>query len=93
MKYLEDEKERQNEYINEKYHDNINQINYQYLLENTEKLTKMDDGIDFMIENKKKDELKKTYELLKLYGPSLNILKECFASYMKKKLEELKKKK
>ena len=30
LNYLEEEKERQKEYINEKYHDNINKINYQY---------------------------------------------------------------
>ena len=93
MQYLEEEKERQKEYINEKYHDNINNINYQNLLENVEQLVNMDNGIAFMFENRKKDELKKAYELLKLYKPSLNILKEAFISYMKKKYEELKEKK
>jgi hypothetical protein len=86
LKYLEEEKERQNEYINKKYHDSLNQINYQYLLENVEKLVKMDNGIDFMFENRKKDELKKVYDLLKLYEPSLNVLKAAFGSFMKKKM-------
>ena len=93
LKYLEEEKERQNEYINKKYHDSLNKINYHYLFENVEKLVKMDNGIDFMLENRKKDELKKVYELLKLYEPSLNVLKEAFVSFMKKKCEELKEKK
>ena len=53
----------------------------------------MDNGIDFIFENRKKDELKKVYELLKLYEPSLNVLKEAFVSFMKKKCEELKEKK
>ena len=47
----------------------------------------MDNGIAFMFENRKKDELKKTYELLKLYKPSLNILKEVFIFYMKKNMK------
>ena len=93
LKYLEEEKERQNEYINEKFHDSLNKINYHYLFENVEKLVKMDNGIDFMLENRKKDELKKVYELLKLYEPSLNVLKATFGSFMKKKCEELKEKK
>ena len=93
MKYLEEEKERQKEYITQKYHNKINHINYQYLLENLKDLVNMDNGIAFMFENRKKDELKKAYELLKLYEPSLNILKEAFIFYMKKKCEELKEKK
>ena len=93
LKYLEEEKERQKEYINEKYHNNINDINYQYLLENIEELVNRDNGIAFMFENRKKDELKKAYELLKLYRPSLNILKEVFVSYVKNKYEEIKEKK
>ena len=93
LKYLEEEKERQEDYINAKYHDIINKVNYQYLLENVEQLVKMDNGIAYMFENRKKDELKKAYELFKLYEPSLNILKEAFISFMKKKYEELKEKK
>lgn len=93
LKYLEEEKERLKDYINEKYHDNINKINYQYLLENVEDLVNMDNGIAFMFENRKKDELKKAYELLKLYEPSLNILKKAFISYMKKNVKELNEKK
>ena len=93
LKYLEEEKDRLKDYINEKYHDNINKINYQYLLENVEDLVNMDNGIAFMFENRKKDELKKAYELLKLYEPSLNILKKAFISYMKKNVKELNEKK
>ena len=92
LKYLEEEKERQKDYINEKYHDIINKVNYQYLLENVEQLVKKE-GIAYMFENRKKDELKKAYELFKLYEPSLNILKEAFISFVKKKYEELKEKK
>ena len=93
LKYIEEEKERQREYINEKYNDSINKINYQFLLGNVEELIRMDNGIASMFENKKKDELKKAYELLKLYEPSLNILKEAFVSYIKNKCEEFKEKK
>ena len=92
LKYLEEEKERQEDYINVKYHDIINKVNYQYLLENVEELVKKE-GIAYMFENRKKDELKKAYELFKLYEPSLNVLKEAFISFMKKKYEELKEKK
>ena len=54
MKYLEEEKVRQEEYINEIFHDKINKINYQYLLENVEELVKKDNGTAFMFENRKK---------------------------------------
>ena len=90
LKYLEEEKEREKEYINEIFHDKINKINYQYLLENAEELVKMNNGIAFMFENRKKDELQKVYELFKLYEPSLNILKEAFKSYIETKCEEIK---
>ena len=92
LKYLEEEKERQEEYMNVKYHNIINKVNYQYLLENVEQLVKKE-GIAYMFENRKKDELKKAYELFKLYEPSLNVLKEAFVSFVKKKYEELKEKK
>ena len=65
MKYLEEEKVRQEEYINEIFHDKIKKINYQYLLENVEELVKKDNGTAFMFENRKKDELKKGFTLKK----------------------------
>ena len=65
MKYLEEEKVRQEEYINEIFHDKIKKINYQYLLENVEELVKKDNGTAFMFENRKKDELKKGCSLKK----------------------------
>ena len=86
LNYLQEEKDRQKEYINEKYHDSLNKINYKYLLENAENLIKMDNGINSMLENNKKDELKKAFELFKLYEASLNVLKEAFVSFMKKKM-------
>ena len=75
MKYLEEEKVRQEEYINEIFHDKINKINYQYLLENVEELVKKDNGTAFMFENRKKDELKKGCTLKK-YMNYLNYMNQ-----------------
>ena len=90
LKYLNEEKERQKEYINPNYHKDIDNINYQYLIGgNAVELGKMDTGIPYMFNNKRNDELKKAYELISLYPESLKVITEAFQPYIKKRGEEI----
>ena len=86
LKYIDEELERQTEYINPKYHSKINDINYKYLIgENANELSKMDTGIPYMFTTKRNEELKKTFQLFKLYPQSLNVITEAFQPYIKKR--------
>ena len=90
LKYLNEEKIRQKEYINSRYHSKINEINYKYLIgENAEEISKMDTGISFMFNAKKYEELKNTYQLFKLYPPSLKVIISSFQLYIIKRGEEI----
>ena len=72
LKYLKEEAIRQNEYINPRYHSKINEINYKFLIgENIEEILKMDKIIQYMFNTKRKEELKKAYQLFKLYPSSI----------------------
>ena len=86
LKYLDEEFIRQNEYINQKYHYKINEINYKYLIEEVAKdLAEMDNGINSMFTEKRKEDLKKTFQLFKLNTKSLNVLIDEFARYIKQR--------
>ena len=90
LKYIDEETIRQREYINPKYHDEINKINYKYLIEDhSEELTKMDMSIPFILTNKKNEELKKTFQLLKETGKGLDYISDAFMTYIKKRGEEI----
>ena len=90
LKYIDEETIRQREYINPKYHDEINKINYKYLIEDhSEELTKMDMSIPFMLTNKKNEELKKTFQLLKETGRGLDYISDAFMTYINKRGEEI----
>ena len=90
LKYLSEEKNREDEYINPIFHDEINKINYKYLVgENAEELGKMDTGISYMFTNKRTEELKKAYKLISLYPDSLIIIRSAFSPYIKKRGEEI----
>ena len=90
LKYLSEEKIRQNEYINPIFHKDINQINYKYLIwENAEELGKMDTGIPYMFTNKRIEELKKAYQLISLYPDSLKVIISAFSPYIKKRGQEI----
>ena len=73
LKYLNEENIRKNEYINENYHEKINNINYQYLIGDiAEELAQKDTGISYMFDNKQDEEIKKAYELINLYPDKLD---------------------
>ena len=88
LKYLDEEYNRQSEYINPAFHNKINDINYKYLVgENAEELGKMDTGIPYMFANKRLDELKKAYKLFNLFPKSLEVITSAFYPYIKKRGE------
>ena len=90
LKYLDEETERQVEYINSKYWGNINSINYQLLIgDNASELAKMDTGIPYMFTNKRNDELKKAFQLFNFYPKSLEEITNAFMPYIKKRGEEI----
>ena len=49
----------------------------------------MDTGIPYMFKNRKTEELKKTYQLFKLYPNSLKYITEAFQPYIKQRGEEI----
>ena len=86
LKYLDEETERENDYINPKYHSEINNINYRYLIgEHDKELAEMDTGIPSMFTNKRNECLKNTFKLFKLYPESLKVITEAFQPYIKKR--------
>ena len=90
LKYLDEESVRQSEYINPKYHSKINEINHKYLIgENAEELSKLDTGIPYMFSTKRNEELKKTFQLFKLYPQSLDVITTAFQPYIRKRGEEI----
>ena len=96
LNYLEEERIRQIEYLIQNYGNEINNINYRYLVaQNAEELGKMDTGIPQMFATKKFDELKSTYKLFTIYpnNPYQNKALESFSSaykdYILKKGKEI----
>ena len=96
IKYLNEEKIREEEFINPIYYNRINSINYKFLIvENAKELGKMDTGIQHMFVTEKKDELKKVYELICFYPNNpdnkipLEILISAFKDYIIKKGNEI----
>ena len=90
LKYIEEENIRQWEYINLIYMNDINVLNYPYLIgEKADDLGKMDTGITYMFNNKKNEEIKKAYELIKLYPDKLYVIMNSFSPYIKKRGEEI----
>ena len=86
IKYINEEKERQQLYLNQQYHSKINDINYRYLINNNaEEITNMDSGVKYMFKTKKLDELKDVYILFKLDTPSLLLAKQIFLEYIKER--------
>ena len=90
LKYLKEEGIRQKEYINKKYHADINSINHICLIGEIDKeLEEMDTGFSYMFNNKKIEELKKAYELISLYPKSLDVITNAFQPYIRKRGEEI----
>ena len=90
LKYIKEEYERQNTYINIKFHGDINNINYEHLIKNNmNQIAEMDTGIKYMFQTKKKDELSEVYELFTLFPESLELIKKAFRAYIKERLNVL----
>jgi hypothetical protein len=84
LKYLDEEYERQREFINEKFHNRINDINYQNLIgDHMKEIASMDTGIKKMLETKNDVQLTNLYKLFKLYPASLVEITEEFQPYIK----------
>ena len=84
LKYLDEEYERQKEFINPIFHDRINKINYQCLIGNHMKtIADMDTGINKMLETKNDAQLTQLYKLFKLFPDSLKEITEKFQPYIK----------
>ena len=90
LKYINEEYERENAYINIKFHEDINHINYEYLIENNmNKIAEMDTGIKNMLQTKKKDELSEVYKLFTLFPESLKLIMKSLREYIKERLTAL----
>ena len=84
LKYLDEEYERQREFINEKFHNKINDINYQNLIgDHMKEIASMDTGIKKMLETKNDVQLTNLYKLFKLYPASLVEITEEFQPYIR----------
>ena len=87
LKYLEEEEEREKNYINKVYHNDINNINYEYLIrKNMQTLVEMDTGINNMFKIKKKDQLSEIFQLFNFVPESLELIQKSFRSYIKERL-------
>ena len=84
LKYLDEEYEREKEFIHEKYHERINKLNYEHLIgTHMKEIASMDTGIKNMLETKNDIQLTNLYKLFKLYPASLNEITEEFQPYIK----------
>ena len=90
LKYINEEKERQDAYINASFHNDINNINYDYLInKNAKQIAEMDTGINYMFKTKKKDELAEVYQLFNYYPSRLELIQKSFRAYIKERLTAL----
>ena len=87
LKYLIEDIERQEIYINKAYHSDINDINYECLIRrNMQALAKMDIGINNMLKRKKKDQLSLIFQLYSLVPESIELIQKSFRDYIKERL-------
>ena len=90
IEYIEEEYERQKELINPKYHDEINQINYKYLLiEPLKDIGPMESSIKNLIDTERSREHPNLYKLIKMIPKDKDPIAPVFDSYIKDKYEEL----
>ena len=84
LKYLDDEYERQKEFIHPSFHERINKLNYEYLIgKHMKEIASMDTGIKNMFVTKNNEQLTDLYKLFKLYPKSLEEIKEEFQPYIR----------
>ena len=88
LAYLDEENQRQREFIGPKFKSRIDEINYFYLIgERTQELAQKDTGIKKMLGDQKNgqiiDQLSNLYKLFKLYENSLDEIIKEFKPYIK----------
>jgi hypothetical protein len=87
LKYLNEEEERQESYIYKAYHNDLRNINYEYLIRrNMNTLVEMDTGINNMFKIKKKDQLSEIFQLFSFVPESLELIQKSFRAYIKERL-------
>jgi hypothetical protein len=90
LKYINDDYEKEKAYINKKFHDKINFINYKYLItNNVEQIAKKDTGIQDMFKSRKINELKEVFQLFSLCPENLKVIQKIFKEYIKIDLDSL----
>ena len=96
LNYLHEERIRQAEYLYQNYSNEINNINYKYLVaEIAEVLGKMDTGFYQMFVTKKFEELKSAYKLFTIYpnntyqNNALEVISSSYKDYILKKGNEI----
>jgi hypothetical protein len=90
LKYLDEEDIRKDEYINNIFHERLNTVNNQYLIQqNCKTLANMDTGIGYMFNNKKDTALKEAFRLISKHSDSLKSITDEMEPFIKKRGEEL----
>jgi len=96
LNYLQEESLREIENINQNYYNEINIINYKYLVAgNAEELGKMDTGFSQMFVTKKYEELKRAYKLFTIYpnnpyqNKALEVISSAYNDYILKRGKEI----
>ena len=86
LKFLEEEKNRQEELLNEYFFPKLNEVIYQEIIwEKTDYLIHLDSGVKNMLENNKYEELTNLYELFKFVDKSLIEVAKVFRAYIEKR--------
>ena len=86
LKFLDEERERQEELINPIFYERLNAIIYEQIIgRNMVELVEMDSGVKNMLENNKFDELSNLYELFKVLEKSLHEIAKVFRVYIEKR--------
>ena len=90
LKYLKEENERKQLYIYPQFHEQLDKLNYFYLIGNNSKeLLNKSIGNSVNIDDLKKSELKKIYQFLKLYPESLSDISPIFKRFINEKFEAI----
>ena len=86
LKFLDEEKNRQEELLNEYFLPRLNSAIYKEIIgRNMVELIEMDSGVKNMLENNKYEELTNLYELFKFYEESLHKVAIVFRAYIEKR--------
>jgi hypothetical protein len=90
LKYLDEEDIRKGEYINNIFHEKLNNINHKYLIEqNCKTLAYMDTGIGYMFNNNQDTALKEAFRLISKHSDSLKSMTDEMEAFIIKRGEEL----